>query len=40
MSNRNDRYSTRIDNMRASEVRELLKLLDQPGIISFAGAHT
>ncbi|MGN7773128.1 PLP-dependent aminotransferase family protein [Phyllobacterium sp. 22552] len=37
MSNRNDRYSTRIDNMRASEVRELLKLLDQPGIISFAG---
>ncbi|EJM98117.1 PLP-dependent aminotransferase family protein [Phyllobacterium sp. YR531] len=37
MSDRNDRYSTRISNMRASEVRELLKLLDQPGIISFAG---
>lgn len=37
MSDRNDRYSTRIGNMRASEVRELLKLLDQPDIISFAG---
>jgi DNA-binding transcriptional MocR family regulator len=37
VSSRNDRYSTRISNMRASEVRELLKLLDQPGIISFAG---
>ncbi|MCO4316471.1 PLP-dependent aminotransferase family protein [Phyllobacterium sp. 21LDTY02-6] len=34
---RNDRYSTRVNKMKASEVRELLKLLDQPDIISFAG---
>ena len=31
------RYATRRRRMRASEIRELLKLLDQPGIISFAG---
>ena len=30
-------YATRADRMRASEIRELLKLLDQPDIISFAG---
>ncbi|WP_439154014.1 PLP-dependent aminotransferase family protein [Yoonia sp.] len=30
-------FSTRIARMKASEIRELLKLLDQPGIISFAG---
>lgn len=30
-------YATRTKNMRASEIRELLKLLDQPDIISFAG---
>lgn len=29
--------ATRADRMRASEIRELLKLLDQPDIISFAG---
>lgn len=27
----------RMDGMKASEIRELLKLLDKPGIISFAG---
>ncbi len=31
------RYSSRAERMKASEIRELLKLLDQPGIISFAG---
>lgn len=31
------RYAARADGMRASEIRELLKLLDKPGIISFAG---
>ena len=31
------RYATRAARMRASEIRELLKLLDQPGVISFAG---
>ncbi len=31
------RYATRASRMKASEIRELLKLLDQPGIISFAG---
>lgn len=30
-------YARRADSMKASEIRELLKLLDQPGIISFAG---
>ena len=30
-------YASRADRMQASEIRELLKLLDQPGIISFAG---
>jgi len=33
----NDRFSTRMAHVRASEIRELLKLLDQPEIISFAG---
>jgi DNA-binding transcriptional MocR family regulator len=32
-----EHYATRESRMRASEVRELLKLLDQPDIISFAG---
>jgi len=32
-----DRFSTRMDRVRASEIRELLKLLDQPDILSFAG---
>lgn len=36
-SNWNDRYATRATRMQASEIRELLKLLDQPDIISFAG---
>jgi DNA-binding transcriptional MocR family regulator len=31
------RYADRAERMRASEIRELLKLLDLPGIISFAG---
>lgn len=31
------RYAHRAQRMRASEIRELLKLLDEPGIISFAG---
>ena len=31
------RYADRAENMRASEIRELLKLLDLPGIVSFAG---
>ncbi len=30
-------YATRAAQMQASEIRELLKLLDQPDIISFAG---
>lgn len=30
-------FATRIGRMKASEIRELLKLLDQPDIISFAG---
>lgn len=30
-------FATRSEGMRASEIRELLKLLDQPDIISFAG---
>ena len=30
-------YATRIGRMKASEIRELLKLLDQPGLLSFAG---
>lgn len=30
-------FATRMDRMQASEIRELLKLLDQPDIISFAG---
>ena len=32
-----DRYARRANRMQASEIRELLKLLDQPNIISFAG---
>ncbi|MDR6263484.1 PLP-dependent aminotransferase family protein [Roseobacter sp. N2S] len=31
------RYAGRMAGMKASEIRELLKLLDQPDIISFAG---
>jgi DNA-binding transcriptional MocR family regulator len=30
-------YAQRAERMKASEIRELLKLLEQPGIISFAG---
>ena len=30
-------FATRIGRMKASEIRELLKLLDQPGMLSFAG---
>jgi len=32
-----DLFATRSQRMKASEIRELLKLLDQPDIISFAG---
>lgn len=32
-----DHFAKRMDRMQASEIRELLKLLDQPDIISFAG---
>ena len=31
------RFATRTTRMKASEIRELLKLLDRPGILSFAG---
>jgi DNA-binding transcriptional MocR family regulator len=31
------RYASRASRMQASEIRELLKLLERPGIISFAG---
>ncbi len=30
-------FATRASRMKASEIRELLKLLEQPGLISFAG---
>jgi len=30
-------YAARAERMRASEIRELLKLLDEPGIVSLAG---
>ena len=32
-----DRFAERMTHVRASEIRELLKLLDQPDILSFAG---
>lgn len=32
-----DIFATRASRMKASEIRELLKLLDQPDIVSFAG---
>lgn len=31
------KFAARMDRMKASEIRELLKLLDQPGMLSFAG---
>ena len=31
------RFSERMSRVRANEIRELLKLLDQPDILSFAG---
>jgi DNA-binding transcriptional MocR family regulator len=31
------RYAARAERMRASEIRELLKVLERPGIVSFAG---
>lgn len=37
MSTWEEKYAARAERMRASEIRELLKLLDQPHIISFAG---
>lgn len=35
--NWDERFSPRMAHVRASEIRELLKLLDQPDILSFAG---
>jgi DNA-binding transcriptional MocR family regulator len=35
--NHTDLFANRAQGMKASEIRELLKLLDQPDIISFAG---
>ncbi|MEM6938523.1 MAG: PLP-dependent aminotransferase family protein [Pseudomonadota bacterium] len=35
--NWHDVFATRMQHMKASEIRDLLKLLDQPEIISFAG---
>ncbi|MBT3140164.1 PLP-dependent aminotransferase family protein [Phaeobacter gallaeciensis] len=32
-----ENFATRVSRLKASEIRELLKLLDQPGILSFAG---
>src|SRR4051812_3529718 len=32
-----DRFSERMGRVRANEIRELLKLLDQPDVLSFAG---
>ncbi len=37
MTNWSAYYATRATRMQASEIREILKLLDQPDIISFAG---
>jgi DNA-binding transcriptional MocR family regulator len=37
MTNWDDLFANRARRMRASEIRELLKLLDRPDIISFAG---
>lgn len=31
------RYADRMQGVQASEIRELLKLIDRPGVISFAG---
>ena len=31
------KFAARMDRMKASEIRELLKLLEQPGMLSFAG---
>jgi len=33
------RYADRVDCIRPSSIRELLKLTQQPGVISFAGGH-
>ena len=30
-------FAKRMDNIKASDIRELLKIIGQPGIISFAG---
>jgi len=37
MSSNAPRYASRIARMKASEIRELLKLIDRPEVISFAG---
>jgi len=33
-------YAHRVERMKASEIRELLKLLDRPGVVSFAGGNS
>ena len=30
-------FAKRMDNIKASDIRQLLKIIGQPGIISFAG---
>ena len=37
MQDWSEKFASRAHRMQASEIRELLKLLDQPDIISFAG---
>ncbi|MEP4341286.1 MAG: PLP-dependent aminotransferase family protein, partial [Lentilitoribacter sp.] len=37
MMNWQEIFASRTQSMKASEIRELLKLLEQPDIISFAG---
>jgi DNA-binding transcriptional MocR family regulator len=37
MRNWDHRYASRVRHMTASEIRELLKFLDQPDLVSFAG---
>ena len=31
------KFADRMDNIKASDIRQLLKIIGQPGIISFAG---
>ena len=38
--NWDEAYASRAGRMGASEIRELLKVLEQPDVISFRGRHT